>query len=85
MNYSVGSLVTVAAGKYKGLVMAVIKLDATHIFVADGRHRKLEHQKRFNPKHLKLYEKGSIEIDSTCTNKKLWKQIQERSDKSVED
>ncbi len=86
MNFSNGSLVVITAGKYKGLVMAVIRLSATHIFVADGRHRKLEHQKRFNPKHVRLCEsKGSIELDAFITNKKLWRQIKEKSYKSVED
>ena len=86
MNISIGSLVEVTAGKYKGLVMVVIKLSATHIFVADGRHRKLEHQKRLNPKHVRVCESvDSIELDAFITNKKLWKQIKEKSVMSVED
>ena len=81
MVYEKGELVRVLAGKYKGLVMTVVETDASSVFVADGRHRKLEKTKKLNSKHVeKLEAKSSGEIKSRLdskmlTNKALWKEL----------
>ena len=76
-----GALVRILAGKYKGLVMAVVGTDATSVFVADGRHRKLEKTKKLNPKHTE--EIGAVLSEEmmnrltleTLTNRALWKEL----------
>jgi ribosomal protein L14E/L6E/L27E len=76
-----GSLVKPTAGKYKGLVMAVVDSDADYVYVADGRHRRLENTKRFNPKHV---ERLAVALDpklfaAPLTNNMLWHEIRKTS------
>ncbi len=75
MNFTCGQLVIVTAGKYKGLVMAIVALDGVRVHTADGRHRKKEQAKKFNPKHLLPLDITIEDIDS-LTDKMLWKKIQ---------
>ena len=80
MNISRGALVQITAGKYKGLVMAVIKLDGAYIYVSDGRHRKLERLKQYNPKHVKALDVRIVEKElDALANKALWRKIQQMS------
>ncbi len=80
MQIACGTLVVITAGKYKGLVMAVTDTDSAYVYVADGRHRKQEHTKKFNPKHvLPLGLKISAEEMKTVTDKMLWKRIKQMS------
>ncbi len=81
MSAEKGALVRILAGKYKGLVMAVVDTDATSVFVADGRHRKLEKTKKLNPKHVELLGVKTSDcvtvrlVDKTLTNKALWEEL----------
>ena len=77
MNAREGFLVRVVAGKYKGLVMAVVGCDETSVFVSDGRHRKLEKPKKLNPKHVARLETVLEKEVSEYTNKSLWRELQQ--------
>ncbi len=80
MQVLCGTLVVVRAGKYKGFIMAVTRVDESFIYVSDGRHRKQEHAKRYNPKHLKVLDMKIGESEfSSLTNKMLWRKIQQMS------
>jgi len=72
-----GSLVRVEAGKYKGLVMAVVDTNEASVFVSDGRHRKLEKPKKLNPKHVKKLETVLEKEVSEYTDKMLWRELQQ--------
>ena len=79
MKFPKGMLVEITAGKYKGLVMTVVDTDGISVFVADGRHRKLEKTKKLNPKHIKVLE-GLLSPEDLkllengmLTNRALWK------------
>jgi ribosomal protein L14E/L6E/L27E len=79
MNLQKGELVRVLAGKYKGLVMAVVSLDETSVFVSDGRHRKLEKSKKLNPKHVARISYGlEKEAPREYTNNSLWREIRQK-------
>lgn len=81
MLFEKGALVRILAGKYKGLVMAVVDRDATSVFVSNGRHRKLEKTKKLNPKHAELLDEKMSEctkvrlLEKKLTNKALWKEL----------
>ena len=76
MSVIKGELVRVVAGKYKGLVMAVVEPNEASVFVSDGRHRKLDKPKKLNPKHIERLEAMLEKEVSEYTNKSLWKEIQ---------
>ena len=76
MSVEKGRLVRVVAGKYKGLVMAVVDINEASVFVSDGRHRKLEKPKKLNPKHVERLETMLEKEVSEYTDKKLWREIQ---------
>ena len=79
MSIEKGALVRILAGKYKSLVMAVVDRDDTSVFVADGRHRKLEKTKKLNPLHVQeLHENLFVCTDGKdveLTNNMLWKKL----------
>ena len=65
-----GSVVTAAAGKEKGRLLAVLEANADGLLLADGRKRRIERPKRKNPRHVA--ETGEI-LDETAmaTNREL--------------
>ena len=77
MSSREGFLVRVVAGKYKGLVMAVVRQDETSVFVSDGRHRKLEKPKKLNPKHVARLGTVLEKEVSEYTNRMLWREIRQ--------
>ena len=77
MNLSKGELVKVAAGKYRGLLMAVVDTDSTSVYVADGRHRKLQNTKKLNPKHIERLGTMLEKEVSEYTNNSLWKELRQ--------
>lgn len=76
MSVERGMLVRVEAGKYKGLVMAVVSVEEASVFVSDGRHRKLEKPKKLNPKHVERLETVLEKEVSEYTDKALWRELQ---------
>jgi ribosomal protein L14E/L6E/L27E len=65
----VGMVVKSAAGRDKGLFMAVISAEGGFARVADGRLRKIEKPKKKNIKHLKVTK--TLIDPKDLTNKKL--------------
>lgn len=51
-EYEIGSLVRSLAGHDKGGLFIIIKEDALHVFLADGKLRTLEKLKRKKKKHV---------------------------------
>ena len=65
-----GSVVTAAAGKEKGRLLAVLAADADGLLLADGRKRRTERPKRKNPRHAA--EAGVILDEAAmATNREL--------------
>lgn len=55
MDISNGSIVLSKAGRDSGRIFAVVgKMDENHVYISDGRHRKLENPKKKKLKHLKF-------------------------------
>ncbi len=75
MNLLQGSIVKSTSGHDKNLLFVVIKIDGNYVYIANGKERKLESQKRKNIKHIALTSKsiGLCEI----TNKKMRKLLSE--------
>lgn len=48
-----GTVVISLSGKDRGRLLAVTGGDDRRVFVADGRHRKLDSPKTKNPRHLR--------------------------------
>ncbi|MDE6657547.1 MAG: KOW domain-containing RNA-binding protein [Oscillospiraceae bacterium] len=53
MQLQVGMIVRAIAGKEQGKFYSIIKLDNHFVYLADGKHRKLEQPKRKNKKHVR--------------------------------
>lgn len=65
-----GCVVISAAGKDRDGWMVVVRRDDSFVWVADGRHRRLETPKRKNPRHLRLTPYW-VEEPSMATNREL--------------
>ena len=64
-----GSVVISSAGKDRDGFLDVVRTDGG-VWVADGRHRRLETPKRKNPRHLRLTP-YRVEASSMATNREL--------------
>lgn len=65
-----GFVVISTAGKDRDGMMVVVRQDSDGVWVADGRHRRLEAPKRKNPRHLRLTP-YRVEASSMATNRGL--------------
>lgn len=65
-----GCVVISLAGKDRETWMVVVRADCQGVWVADGRHRRLEAPKRKNPRHLKATP-FRAEESSMATNREL--------------
>lgn len=79
----VGKLVLSTKGRDKGIYLAVIGENETHLVLANGRHRRIESPKHKKIKHVEVLNK-SLDSDFTArlikgeaTNKMLWRAIKE--------
>jgi len=52
-NLSVGDVVISTAGRDKGNLFLVVKIETDRAFIADGKIRKINNLKKKNVKHLK--------------------------------
>ena len=65
-----GSVVVSSAGRDKGTVLAVLRLEPDGVWIADGRRRPLERPKRKNPRHV-AETPFTAEEASMATNREL--------------
>lgn len=68
--HQTGCVVISAAGKDRGTLLAVVRQEGGGIWVADGRHRRIERPKRKNPRHLRPTP-FRVEETSMATNREL--------------
>ncbi len=60
-------------GRDAGGIFAVIKTEGQYVYIADGRHRKLQNAKKKLAKHVQVL----IGEKADCTtNKALWKSLE---------
>lgn len=69
MELKIGSVVRAKAGRDKDGLFVVTAVEKNYCFIADGKSRKLDSQKRKNMKHLSLTN-SMIDIKD-ITDKKL--------------
>ena len=55
-----GDVVLATAGKEKGEIFVVVKVDGKNAFIADGKRLSLFHPKKKNLKHIKKASKQSF-------------------------
>ena len=65
-----GCVVISTAGKDRDGWMVVVQMDNDGVWVADGRHRRIESPKRKNPRHLRLTP-YRVDASSMATNREL--------------
>ncbi len=65
-----GRIVCSKAGRDKGCFMVIVKVNDKRIYVADGKHRKLDNPKPKNPLHL-TKTAAQLDIEDMSTNKLL--------------
>lgn len=53
MQLQVGMIVCACAGKERNQYYLIIQQDEHYVYLADGRHRRLQNPKRKNPKHVR--------------------------------
>lgn len=53
MQLQVGMIVCGLAGKERDQYYLIIGQDERYVYLADGRHRRLQKPKRKNPKHVR--------------------------------
>ena len=70
---SIGDAVISKKGHDKGGIFAVIKTCGQYVYIADGRHRKLQNAKKKLAKHVQVL--NGEKADCT-TNKALWKSLE---------
>jgi len=68
MDY-IGRLVLSTAGHDKGIPFCVLSEDGEYVFLADGRHRKVDSPKRKKLKHTKLISEAAY--SGPVTNKAI--------------
>lgn len=69
---SIGDVVISTRGRDKGGVFAVIKTDEQYVYIADGRHRKIQSAKKKLVKHVQVLDGEKV---TGTTNKALWKSL----------
>ena len=69
MEPMIGMVVQNQSGHDKGY-FAVVKIDSSYIYIANGKTRLLSSPKRKNPRHL-ILTKAILDMDSITTDRKL--------------
>ena len=69
MEPMIGMVVQNQSGHDKGY-FAVVKIDSSYVYIANGKTRLLSGPKRKNPRHL-ILTKAILDMDSITTDRKL--------------
>lgn len=64
----IGDVVLATAGKEKGEMLVVVKLDKNYVYLADGKRLVADKPKRKSYKHIKMFSKGLAEEELKDTN-----------------
>lgn len=78
MQLQVGMIVRAIAGKEQDKFYSIIKLDNNFVYLADGKHRKLEQPKRKNKKHVRAT--GTVWDLNGMTNNTLCRKLKQYQD-----
>lgn len=70
MQIQCGMIVKSVAGRDKERFYLVIKIEGKHVFIADGKVRKLSSLKAKNPLHLKVTN-NIVDVEEYRTDKKI--------------
>ncbi|MEG2053317.1 MAG: KOW domain-containing RNA-binding protein [Oscillospiraceae bacterium] len=70
MDFVKGQIVIALKGKDKGQMEMVVEVHDKLVWVADGKHRRLEKPKGKNAKHL-FITKMCVDVNSFTSNKQL--------------
>ncbi len=69
----IGDAVISKRGRDKGGIFAVIATDGQYVYIADGRHRKIQSAKKKLAKHVQVLNGEKV---ICTTNKALWKSLE---------
>ncbi len=89
MSLGVGTLVVSVSGRDEGRVLAVVGSNETHLFLADGRKRRIEKPKQKKIKHVRVLglrlTQGECEKleKNELTNKMLYNGIRQSIEKQT--
>ncbi len=75
MQLQAGMVICAIAGKERGGYYVVTKLEDGYVYLADGKHRKLETPKRKNVKHIRFT--SQVWNVETLTNRELRRKLRE--------
>lgn len=83
MEIEVGRVVRSKAGHDSNDIFAVVGFDENHVFIIDGKERRVEKPKRKNPKHIELtsYMLSPEEMAANGRLKKALGRIRAEADK----
>lgn len=56
----VGNIVTALAGKEKGQILMIVKLDDKYAYLSDGKRLKKDKPKKKSLKHVRLYDNEAL-------------------------
>lgn len=59
--YKIGNVVLATAGKEKGQLFIIVKLEDKYAYLSDGKRLKTSNPKKKSFKHIKLFSKESLE------------------------
>ena len=66
-----GNIVLALAGKEKGGIYVVVKIDDKFVYLADGKRLKADKPKKKSLKHVKMFDKGIDECEVLDKNERV--------------
>lgn len=79
---SIGDAVISKRGRDKGGIYAVLAAEGQYVYIADGRHRKIDSAKKKLIKHVQVLDGEKV---TGTTNKALWKSLEAYREKAGHD
>lgn len=74
-NYNLGTLAFSKAGHDRGELFLIVKAEAEHVYLVDGKLRKLENPKKKNKKHIQPVFKTKEAFTLPMTNESVKRYI----------
>ena len=62
VNYGLGQIVKAIAGRELGQYFIIVQLDASYVYLVDGKSRRLEAPKKKKRKHVQITHAVALEI-----------------------
>ena len=60
----VGNVVTALAGKEKGQIFVIVRIDDKYAYLSNGKRLKYDKPKKKSLKHIKLYDEEALTEDA---------------------